>query len=204
MWGSTLFGNSDRDMVEEHIDPLSKTTTYKTLCDMVQLKMKLFHIPMSVILRESIYGVLDLYSLKKDRHFYQKRKEFAIYGSSNPYTADMSTIIASKKIAVKYLWGTDYHYSQPVKELSANELENISQLSTLNSHSIYYFDRTDNIELYFGSHYENIIDGVIQILFVRQPNIGNITLANYSTEYVDALDTDIMDLANLICYRLRN
>lgn len=204
MFGSTLFGNSDKDMLQEHIDALSKTTTYKDLCDIVQIKSKRFDIPLTNLLRECILGVMELYSLKQDRKFYQKRKEYSINGTSNPYRVDISytSPLPVKKITVKYLWGCDYQYSQPAKEFTSYELENISSL--LNTSSIYYVDRVDNLEMYFGSQYQNITDGIVNILQLRQPDISNVDLSNYSLKNVDTLDVDIFDLANLISNRLRN
>jgi hypothetical protein len=202
VWDRTLSTQNFYDLWHNGIINLAKQSTYKDVLDILEMRTGIFD-KKNLFIKQIDLAINEIFARNQNKHFYQRHKRYSISGSANPYAVDLSLMLPFPKsiLNVTYIYGSE---RKTIVPLTPNDLENISQLTEMNSNSIYYNNKGDSLELFFGSSFEDVTDNLVDVHVVRQPNTDIVTLTNYSTVKPDILDCDVKELTEVVFERMMN
>lgn len=173
-------------------DPLSKTTTYKDVIDLVKLRVKLDGDPYlrdTLLIKEISLAISKWASILCDAsapfYYITKTIQNSITGTANPYIVDLSAIDPFIWRIAKVIHITDGGTRTNVVPKDLMTAENDQQLSNMNATSLWYSNEGDTLKFYKGSSFTiTIASDDVEISYYRQAKVIGVT----RTSYVDIID----------------
>lgn len=168
-------------------DPISKSTTYAHVEDLVRLRTNMLEDPTltpALMLKEislSVQKVASILSQMGTPHYLSTASNHTIVGSANPYYTDISALSPFIDDIVRVVHETAAGTRTLVKLVGQEEAERrVGALTNIHASSILGVWEGDVIRFYKGSLFTvTTASDVIEIKYRRMPIVAFVTRASY-------------------------
>lgn len=163
-------------------DPLSKTTTYGDVEDIVRIQTKtiddeaLSPSLMLKLISLSVQKIARVLNGATAPFYLKTNSTLTLSGTANPYTCDISALNPFLDSIIRVVHVTTGGTRTLVKKLTAEEAERVSSLTAMYASSIFYFHDGDALRFYAGTSFTvTIASDTIELKYYRQPAVGTLS-----------------------------